>query len=506
MIALKPPIDSFAINIPIENISFLHPGYPDNQNVLLTLPAVDKIDGTHGVLHGIHHETARIACAILANCNWEGYFCAARDGSRVDAGPDELLSGKAYYFYIDGDPDYAVVPSIDHFQFPNLRGLPQSWSGSSTQPPDTANSPKPRDVTCRISNSSLPNETAHVIPSAEEDWWQRNNMFLYATNPTGNTPDIVDNTITLRRDLHWLWDAQRFTLVPKAGKWVVHVLDHLFTNELEVRYHNQIVQPIMRVAREFLLARFAIAILRTKSMFARLGAGPLKLVIYDAETNSYGVRNMSFKERLQRFGPISSQSKSRSASPRKKKRAADQDGDVPDDLNMLLDEQQDQWGVIGSARPKKRLRRSPSFQTDDWFRGDATSDLDSTDGDEWQERGRPRRRRCSNSHSPSGSTGRNMDHSGTLIHAAAVPAVSPVSSSSPMNMSFTSTGSGAIAQVSAVDSVIITSHDHPGEDNVRDRTAEDKTIMGDDNETKTAAVAAMADGHRSETGNGQPDR
>ncbi|KUI57076.1 Serine/threonine-protein kinase SKY1 [Cytospora mali] len=270
MIALKPPIDSFAINLPTENISFLHRSYPDNQNVLLTLPAVDKSDGTHGVLHGIHHETARIACAILANCHWEGYFCATRDGSRVDAGPDELLSGKAYYFYIDGDPDYAVVPSIDHFQFPNLQGLPQSWLSS---------------------------------------------------------PDIVDNTITSGGICIGCGTRTGLPSCPRRS--------------------------IMWVAREFLLARFAIAILRTKSMFARLGAGPLKLVIYEAETNSYGVRNMSFKERLQTFGPTSSRSKSRSASPRKKKRAADQDGHVPDDLDVLLDEQQGQWGVISSSRPKK---------------------------------------------------------------------------------------------------------------------------------------------------------
>lgn len=40
-----------------------HPGYSDTSNILMGLPASDHPQG------GIHHETARIACAIVANNN-----------------------------------------------------------------------------------------------------------------------------------------------------------------------------------------------------------------------------------------------------------------------------------------------------------------------------------------------------------------------------------------------------------------------------------------------------
>jgi hypothetical protein len=40
-------------------IRFRHPGYQDTDNVLLTLPGLDFVDG------GIHHETARVACLLL---------------------------------------------------------------------------------------------------------------------------------------------------------------------------------------------------------------------------------------------------------------------------------------------------------------------------------------------------------------------------------------------------------------------------------------------------------
>lgn len=44
-----------------KTIDFLHPGYDDGTNVIIALPALDHADG------GIHHETARIACALIAN-------------------------------------------------------------------------------------------------------------------------------------------------------------------------------------------------------------------------------------------------------------------------------------------------------------------------------------------------------------------------------------------------------------------------------------------------------
>ena len=81
-------------------IRFRHPGYQDTDNVLLTLPGLDFADG------GIHHETARVACAIIANNQFHGYFTEDKEGARrVRISKDGVLSAEDYYFHISGQAD-----------------------------------------------------------------------------------------------------------------------------------------------------------------------------------------------------------------------------------------------------------------------------------------------------------------------------------------------------------------------------------------------------------------
>jgi hypothetical protein len=63
-------------------INFRHPRYDDNSNLLLVLP---DFDGPNG---GIDHETARIACGILANNNWAGFFAEDKKGKQKVGSPD----------------------------------------------------------------------------------------------------------------------------------------------------------------------------------------------------------------------------------------------------------------------------------------------------------------------------------------------------------------------------------------------------------------------------------
>jgi len=62
-----------------------HPGYSDTGNTLMVLPALDHPQG------GIHHETARIACAIVANNRWEGFLTETRAGGRTAVGSHGIL-------------------------------------------------------------------------------------------------------------------------------------------------------------------------------------------------------------------------------------------------------------------------------------------------------------------------------------------------------------------------------------------------------------------------------
>jgi hypothetical protein len=56
-------------------INFRHPGYDDESNTLTILPGFDFLGG------GIDHEIARIACGILANNQWGGFFTEDKEGN-----------------------------------------------------------------------------------------------------------------------------------------------------------------------------------------------------------------------------------------------------------------------------------------------------------------------------------------------------------------------------------------------------------------------------------------
>ena len=97
--AIVPNVPEFASesisNNPDHHIRFCHPAYPSMCNVLLDLKAYDHPDG------GLHHETARIACGIIAGNAWNGYFSETAGGQRLDLGPDGILMvGKDYFFHI----------------------------------------------------------------------------------------------------------------------------------------------------------------------------------------------------------------------------------------------------------------------------------------------------------------------------------------------------------------------------------------------------------------------
>ncbi|KAK3346325.1 hypothetical protein B0T25DRAFT_276599 [Lasiosphaeria hispida] len=347
---------------------FRHPGYADSENIILILPAFDS--------NGIHHETARIACCILANCAWDGYLSLSPNGPRVPPGPDFVLTAPAYYFCVPDDFKYAVVPSLEHFHFPNQ--LPRSWEDNNQAPILSASTGA---ETCCITCSSLPLETAHIIPAKNIDWWQDNLMYEYARQPSASMDThCPDNSLRLRKDVHTLWDAHRFALVPKQGAWVAHVLEAGVTDELQALYHNLQLQPLAGVRREYMLARFAMAVL-DKAMFARQPSkGLRRLVWIGTRGEDPGVKELSPKQCRAIFG-VGARGKSSSRSPSKRARAEGDDDDengprVQDDNSDCCDYSEHESRMaadcsclsldgsdegeedeIERGRPRKRLRR-----------------------------------------------------------------------------------------------------------------------------------------------------
>lgn len=82
-------------------------------------------------------------------------------------------------------------------------------------------------------------------------------MFRYAVWDDRVTTDDPRNVVLLRSDIHTLFDARRFILVSKNGVWVSHAPSGSPDDKLATLYYNVELQPLKKVAVEFLLARFS---------------------------------------------------------------------------------------------------------------------------------------------------------------------------------------------------------------------------------------------------------
>lgn len=110
-----------------------HLGYDDNCNVILTLYGLDHPDG------GVHYETARTACGILAGNRWDGVLTSSATYRKEDISPGPYFIGTDAYFHLPDwqpsnpdDPDaqlkrrYPVYVRMDEWPFPH-GNLPKIW-------------------------------------------------------------------------------------------------------------------------------------------------------------------------------------------------------------------------------------------------------------------------------------------------------------------------------------------------------------------------------------------
>jgi hypothetical protein len=326
-------------------IYFHHPGYSDvdGADVLFFLWSFDSNDG------GLHHGTARTACGIIANNAWDGYLSDTKDGGALELDYDDLLLKKDYWFHVPNqgsestDKNYPIVPSFRHWKYPH-RQPPPCWNHTSSQsmsshttspsqhpaPSEMTRAARNRDETCRITKASDQTKVAHLCPKAEKSWFDINGMHVY--NENHNLPDKTrlsdpKNTLLLRTDLHDAMDAKKFVLVPKCGKWVVHMLEK--TNHIGRFYQNSTLHDIKGVGPEFLLTRFAWAIFPLVRDFLswRLGRN-LRLRI----ANSTG---FEWKTELKKWEPEKDEPRSKSPSPPTKRTRETADAEESSDVSSI---------------------------------------------------------------------------------------------------------------------------------------------------------------------------
>ena len=83
-----------------EDIRFLHPGYPDRQNMFLSLP---RVDSTPTGTFGVHHATALLACQVIANNTFDNSrLTLDMEGQQQVTTPaEDILTQSSYYFIVD---------------------------------------------------------------------------------------------------------------------------------------------------------------------------------------------------------------------------------------------------------------------------------------------------------------------------------------------------------------------------------------------------------------------
>ncbi|KAL7925795.1 hypothetical protein ACQKWADRAFT_283006 [Trichoderma austrokoningii] len=239
---------------------FKHPGYPEPNNVFLTLPQGDygASTATRKLNFGVHHNTARIAYGILAGNHFRTpYFAVNRDAVvGVAAGHEELLTEDEYYFIIPGNPLYPLVATFRDWIFPHDE-LERLW-------PENIHPERAVNASCSItkgrSDTSL---HTYIIPLEEKPWFITNEMdpppMIGFRDPT--TAKI--NHMFLRPDLHAAFQLGSFAIVPKKT-----VLGMRFTMTVLLNYprgdwawsHGSFFHASPQVSNHYLFARFAWAI------------------------------------------------------------------------------------------------------------------------------------------------------------------------------------------------------------------------------------------------------
>ncbi|MCJ1396625.1 hypothetical protein MMC18_009516 [Xylographa bjoerkii] len=321
-----------------KTILFRHPGYPPefNQNVLLRLYAWDSPSG------GLHAGTALLTCSLIACNAWSGYLTLERDGPELILGDDDILSAQEYYFHVPspsaasssslgsgGYYKYPIFPSFQHWTFPHGH-IPLRWVGSRDSDvelaPEEFNCPAvsavsaaviARDKGCTISKHRDYIERAHLCPRNELDWFQKNGMGQYNRRINTSGPVITDDTanaMAMRADIHRAFDDCKFAIVRKKGCWVTHFLET--TYELGALYHNRPVEVMGGVAPEFILARYAWAILPLVKPF--MEQGPSRLVKVREQCNDE-LQEVVKDLDSAGFSRIIDTPRGRSASPKKRK-------------------------------------------------------------------------------------------------------------------------------------------------------------------------------------------
>ncbi|KAI1735929.1 hypothetical protein F4680DRAFT_452383 [Xylaria scruposa] len=225
---LEPPNITIADEVVIK--------YPYGEgSTLLSFPALDVMKQTdQNDIVGLHHFIVLTACGIITDNKFgEGEVYLTHDlhgQDRVTTPRHGLLLPGTYYLQVRGfSPDtsatagtssgtditdqpassgpYPIVSCFSAWVFP--RGyVPEEWKPLSNLAGPSGNG-------CIIATDVKPTEVAHIIPSANHEWYTRNKMSSLLLRSSDTSIDSNKNKIRLRIDFHRLFNEGLYVFAPK---------------------------------------------------------------------------------------------------------------------------------------------------------------------------------------------------------------------------------------------------------------------------------------------------
>jgi HNH endonuclease len=270
---------------------------------------------------------------------------------------------------------YAIVPTFYHWIFPH-DNLPNSWKNIESPHRLTFYPQDPSKSCCIMTLNEESVEMAHLIPVSQRQWFNMNQMAPYTASTGTDKMKHPMNMIKLRSDIHTIFDAKRFTIVPKKKLLMVHTFSEKAISEVFRLYHNVPIQQF-EAGVEFLFARFAYTVfehLRTclesgepKKLRLRVGMGM-------EERDCVGRECAKFAKET------ASRSTSRSASPKKRQRGQDTEHATWEEEVEMSDEEEEQRG-----RKRRRLGEewwsssTLSYRSTDFAGSESTNSLRHTE-------------------------------------------------------------------------------------------------------------------------------
>ncbi|KNB13753.1 hypothetical protein FOXG_14076 [Fusarium oxysporum f. sp. lycopersici 4287] len=240
-----------------------HPHYPTYQSTLLRLPRLDVVKKSgqfdSNFAYGISHETALLACQIIAGNAQDAFLSYDRLGKQ-----SVIMSSEGQS---DNLP-FPIICDFEDWQFPHGH-LPEPWLLIEHELMENKSSMN----CCLVSGNK--GKPAFLVPQELFPWLQQNRMRDYVAFGDERVGyQSRANVCHLRADILEDFNHRAFALVPKMTSQGYRLIMNYFSaaDDLSVPanvFHNRMVHPLGGARLEFLYARFAYAVFGLVEGFAK---------------------------------------------------------------------------------------------------------------------------------------------------------------------------------------------------------------------------------------------